>query len=1318
MLDAPLFDHQRDSRVHGTPQYVAVRGSLGEVIECFCPGILHALVARVPARIRLLSNGADGADVADGSNGVPPDWSVNEEFSNDAKIDKTAVVDMCLYVGQSVEVVIREFACSVTLVTPEDDLATEARRILGDRVRPDGFIPPWKTFYGDAWQPKPAVEVEDDGELPGVVDIDIAELTGPEFLSADGVFHTLPPRHGSGGDAGVSPDSPLGYRLGRGTMAAQVTMPEDEEVLGGVPTEPVRTGWSSRLFIQPAGFSVRDLTVFSRGMYGDNVAHLMLDARAGVVGRDNHAVIRYLVDLFGPKFVLTPKQKRLMLSEGSSLYEGKTALHHSILTHDAKLVQFLVERGANVRARCTGSFFGATSHAYYGEFPLSFAVCTGQKEVARFLVENGARVNEDHDSNFSYALHMSINADRIAMYDFLEDEMGADPTLQNIRGETPLELAARLNRKELFYHIIFKNRDICWQYGSRVNYNLDLRVVDGVTMSEVCANSSSASALETIVANDYINMLNSPPIIQLLHAKWVRGARGHYFGQLFLFCTGLVLQALLCQHQWQTLASVIAGDPVVSVLKIVLQTAAHCQPPFVETLNNVLLTSNDTQTPLLGYGAYTCDNTSCLPPALEVLDSSSTAGTTQILGYGPYNCVNGFIVGGTTTDLETSALECGTFAVAVLLLCLELWDIAVFLYTTVTRKFHLDNMQAHAPSLPLIYPIPGGVILDQHRRARVVEQRKKLAFNNTFKHTFHNKNFTVQAVKHSVPLWLQALPHLLGNALNALLMDYISLQPTVCLVWIFIALVFDHFIMWHNQTIPENSKGEELSAAAIVGWLYLLHFARGFRFVGHLVVIIFRIISSDIAKWACVYLIIMPGFAISLFIVMNDQFMNQTTTLVDQSFATIPYSLYRLFRHSMGDAAFDVVSLNEGAETFTVVVIVAFTILGTMVMTNLLIAMMNNTFNQIANDALKFWYMQWAHVIIHMERRSGRRSLGQLALGSLWQPSVRELTDVEIERRNEHGNVAKYDNLPPALQYAIVNVEDTVMGQEDINSGSKDALELNARDRLRRNVTWMQGGASLALPTISEIEKLMEKMVGTIKANLGDDADDFVLPPVRAAARPVLARHGSFSSTRRGSTHSIARTAVSCMSSATHVSAVDVRVEARSCSQCGPIDAAAVPDGAMWSCPTSACALFVPDVRLLVGVRRANAPDATSVGNLARMLQNGSPMGSVAATASFASVDKPPNVQRIVSHPPMRQASDLMRGTFAPLVLASNEPPPSAVPKGAMYQVHPGPERRALGDAPVAPLFELNPHPPKVSSPQLQFRTLRPPSPLLSEEDA
>ena len=40
--------------------------------------------------------------------------------------------------------------------------------------------------------------------------------------------------------------------------------------------------------------------------------------------------------------------------------------------------------------------------------------------------------------------------------------------------------------------------------------------------------------------------------------------------------------------------------------------------------------------------------------------------------------------------------------------------------------------------------------------------------------------------------------------------------------------------------------------------------------------------------------------------------------------------------------------------------------------------MMNNTFQSISADALKYWYMQWAHVIIQVERRSWRRSLGNI----------------------------------------------------------------------------------------------------------------------------------------------------------------------------------------------------------------------------------------------------------------------------------------------------------------------------------------------------
>ena len=142
--------------------------------------------------------------------------------------------------------------------------------------------------------------------------------------------------------------------------------------------------------------------------------HIAVAERAGADGKENHAVIRYLVDLYGPRLVLTPQQRRLNLFDRPSLYEGKTVLHQAILAHDVKLVQFFVERGAEVHARCIGTFFGATSHAYYGEYPLSFAVCTGQKEVTRYLADNGAFVNADHDVHCCYALHMAVLSDRIA----------------------------------------------------------------------------------------------------------------------------------------------------------------------------------------------------------------------------------------------------------------------------------------------------------------------------------------------------------------------------------------------------------------------------------------------------------------------------------------------------------------------------------------------------------------------------------------------------------------------------------------------------------------------------------------------------------------------------------------------------------------------------------------------------------------------------------------------------------------------------------------------------------------------------------------
>ena len=61
----------------------------------------------------------------------------------------------------------------------------EARRILGKRVQADGYVPPWRTFFGEPWMPelpkKASASKGELSQLPAVVEHDLAELPGEEY---------------------------------------------------------------------------------------------------------------------------------------------------------------------------------------------------------------------------------------------------------------------------------------------------------------------------------------------------------------------------------------------------------------------------------------------------------------------------------------------------------------------------------------------------------------------------------------------------------------------------------------------------------------------------------------------------------------------------------------------------------------------------------------------------------------------------------------------------------------------------------------------------------------------------------------------------------------------------------------------------------------------------------------------------------------------------------------------------------------------------------------------------------------------------------
>ena len=165
----------------------------------------------------------------------------------------------------------------------------------------------------------------------------------------------------------------------------------------------------------------------------------------------------------------------------------------AIVSEDPCMVKFLLLHGADVHEKCCGKFFcpedqknnqehsiaqyspifsvntNYMGYAYFGEYPLSFAAILNQEECVRLLIASGSDPNKQ-DFNGNTVLHMLVINNNLVniLKNFLKFksnaifyfkpmfklmlEFNASLHLKNRQGLTPLTLAAKLARKEVFYN--------------------------------------------------------------------------------------------------------------------------------------------------------------------------------------------------------------------------------------------------------------------------------------------------------------------------------------------------------------------------------------------------------------------------------------------------------------------------------------------------------------------------------------------------------------------------------------------------------------------------------------------------------------------------------------------------------------------------------------------------------------------------------------------------------------------------------------------------------------------------------------------------
>jgi ankyrin repeat protein len=111
--------------------------------------------------------------------------------------------------------------------------------------------------------------------------------------------------------------------------------------------------------------------------------------------------------------------------------DGFTALHLAVYAEQAEAARLLLEHGADVDVRSTGSIARVP--------PLGTAAFVRSVPLARLLLDAGANVDGQGEDGFT-ALHSAAANGDAELVELLL-ERGADASIENAKGERPADLA-------------------------------------------------------------------------------------------------------------------------------------------------------------------------------------------------------------------------------------------------------------------------------------------------------------------------------------------------------------------------------------------------------------------------------------------------------------------------------------------------------------------------------------------------------------------------------------------------------------------------------------------------------------------------------------------------------------------------------------------------------------------------------------------------------------------------------------------------------------------------------------------------------------
>uniref|UniRef100_A0A4W3KGD6 Transient receptor potential cation channel subfamily V member 6-like n=1 Tax=Callorhinchus milii TaxID=7868 RepID=A0A4W3KGD6_CALMI len=165
------------------------------------------------------------------------------------------------------------------------------------------------------------------------------------------------------------------------------------------------------------------------------------------------------------------------------------------------------------------------------------------------------------------------------------------------------------------------------------------------------------------------------------------------------------------------------------------------------------------------------------------------------------------------------------------------------------------------------------------------------------------------------------------------------------------------------RVLGDSGEAVPLSLALVIGWCNTIYFARGFKMLGQFSIMIQKIIFGDFMQWCSLVFICITGFTSAFYVMFQTLDLKKYPYFKD--FAMTMYTTVELM---MG-----LIDLPIPYDTPTPSTIyigyVLYMIFVYLLLLNLLIAMMDDTYWRIAYEREELWKVQIAATILLLERR-------------------------------------------------------------------------------------------------------------------------------------------------------------------------------------------------------------------------------------------------------------------------------------------------------------------------------------------------------------